>query len=266
MDLSNSKIVTSGNISFRGYGIATGYLFVLPLFQAFTILLVLFKSNYNIIAKIFLIILITFSILVNARIGLTVLPVALLVYFLFTSKNIKSIIKKFVSLAIVILFVLISYYPVRNYLVERNDTARWVFTGIELSLGISDLNQMSTNERLIKYHLHFPSDKNTLLFGSGIDISMPNSSYPHSDIGYIQYIYYGGLFFLILFLIFYYNLLKPLIITKEMSWRLLYFASGIFLLIAHFKGDAFLSNSFTRALILVSYFKYLQNTKKISSS
>ena len=235
----SSKIVTEPYFRFRGFGIATAYLFSYPIFQALCIILSFYKIQLNNAKRYYVIVLLlTFSIIVNARIALLVYPVCLLVYLVQNYKQNRLLIKGLVYSSFLLIFGLYFYYPIRNYLIETNETMSWVITGIELSLGLIESNQASTIEILMSSeHLHFPSAYSTVFFGSGDYIfDNPLSSTKSSDIGYIRYIYYGGVFILSLAIFYYYRLLRFL---KEGGGKLekfLYWSCLLLLLGCHIKG------------------------------
>ncbi|PAU93170.1 hypothetical protein CK503_13505 [Aliifodinibius salipaludis] len=257
LDYQGEKVVDEALFGLRGFGIGSGFLFSLPLFQSLSIILIVDKAIKSTFKPKYLlyVFLITVSILINARIGLVVFPIMFIAYYITFSQNVRKLVS--ISFLIIIGGILfVSYYTqIRESLIGINSTFRWVITGFELALGISGTTGQSVLDILIGEHWHFPNKLSQLVFGTGEYVFAGASKlYGQSDIGYIQYIYFGGIFILLFAMSFFMLLVKFINKTKFFSISII-----LLLLIAHFKGNIFASNDFTRALILLSVCSFLGN-------
>lgn len=250
------KILEPQYYLIRGFGLGSGYLYSLALFQSIGILLIIdqiIKKKIFALKSIVYIALITFSIVLNARIGLVVFPIALICYYLSLESNLKQYFKYSTMLILLLAVSIIFYEPLRNYFYDFNDTFKWLITGFELAIGIGGISGDGIQDILIRDHWHFPEKLFSVFFGTGSYIfNNPNSIYKHSDIGYIIYIYYGGLLLLCFAFSYFIYMIKISKLTKFLKLSLLFL-----IVIVHFKGNILDSNVFARGLILLTVYSYI---------
>lgn len=237
--------------SLRGFGFGSSFLYSLPLFQSLAILLIVDKiMNKKIISpkEIIFILLLTFSIAFNARIGLIIFPIILISYYSSFENNIKETAKITFYIALILILFLYNYNLIRSYIVNINETFAWLVKGVELLFESDKTQGESVLEILIRNSLHLPETISGLVFGTGSYIfANPNSPYSHSDIGYIRDIYFGGLIYMISGFVYYFFLIRISNLSKFIKVSLF-----IFILVAHFKGDILSPNVFSRGFILLS--------------
>src|SRR5690606_37775648 len=227
---------------YRGYGLANDYYFAVPLFQALVFIVnsVLYihtnKRKY-----LFFYPFILLSMVMNARITIVAIPVFFMVIFVlsFYYDNLKWI-RRMSALFFILstLMLLITVYFLFNP--EKAETVLWILEVVIGGIGAlgGDLSESKTLTTIAKEHFHFPKYSFELWFGQGINIFGNPASVVRSDLGYIRYIYFGGI---LLSLISYFALINfsvsrvlniPDVLIKSLLISLL-----ITLFIVHLKGD-----------------------------
>ncbi len=179
----------------RLYGFCTNYTFTMPLFQGLVILISLYSYlTKGGIWRIFLIVPIAFSGVINARniIVLLLAGVVLVAFFAiggkYTRKRILTLLGFAVS-ALLLIIIVISCLDL-----EENKTFLWIQKGID------ELKQLFKGERTGTFELLFTGWQSDLslkhyVFGIGrFVMGDPYKGYV-SDIGFINYMYLGGLLF-----------------------------------------------------------------------
>lgn len=232
---------TPANLFFRGFSIAEsssyGYGVIQGLFLAFC-LFSIGKSILYIIPILPLLI----SILFNARIGFAVVIISML--FMITSKRIK-----FIALIIVLIIVLIAVFFVNNssFVSDNTTSIEWGLNFFTDTFSFFRGESSGSNyDVLFNDMLFFPSTIFGVIFGEG------RSAFgivKGSDIGYVNQILTGGVFYLLMMFSFlWYMYKRNLKYATDKLYPTLFF---ITLLIVNIKGSAFfVSHSFFRLFTL----------------
>lgn len=221
-------------LSYRIYGIASSYTFMLPLIQTFFSVIALYlysegKGFFYFITSVLLI----YSSIVNGRTGMYIYIIIMIIYFLKQSLqkfNLKILIFSFGTLIIFVISVLfiLNFYP---------DRFAWITEGIEeiiLLFFAGETSQNTNVGRLIGEHLVFPKGFD-IIFGLGKNIFSGityRNNYIHSDIGYINDLFRGGIIYIFL--------LYPTILSffnKYCTKPFLKTSLVLFFVIANYKGE-----------------------------
>jgi hypothetical protein len=240
----------------RGYGIASGYAFSYPLFNGFVMSLSLWsfictrekskKIIYLICAAIAII-----PIMLNARVGLIAIPCFFLSLFLIKPFKLGFTIKR-VKLIFAILILLIPLHTlIINYF--NSATIDWLLTGIEQFTLASTLNFEE-----IRYLRGFSNEAyipQNFLFGDAIYLFQNEISYIRSDIGYVNYFYFGGILYsLLLYGTFAWFFIRVLLESKAIKIKGVILSTLIMFFIANVKGMVFFDNELTRGFFLFLVF------------
>lgn len=245
----HDKVTQIGAFIFRGYGISSGHLFGMPMFHAFACLVIFYLSTFN-RKYIFLLPIVILPILVNARVGLIFIPIFVIVFIIFKYYDFKEIGQKalifvmFFFGAVLFFQALVLYNEAFSFLIN------WLATTITPSPD-RGVGSSQTLVALIERHIHYPDSFMYIFMGNGEYIFANPQSSVRSDIGYIQYLYHGGLLFstfiyasfIILFL---YAFSK----TNTKGEKMLVLGIFMLLFLSHAKGNVFTPNVFMRSIML----------------
>ncbi len=199
----------------RSFGLANGYTSTFPMLMGLFALFhlycfVLNKKIFSYFTHALLVLLLTLSVVLNARIGLV--PIGL--FFLFLPFYLIKIIKKSTYLFIFAgAFFTIFFIANTTAIEEYTTRLSWAFEEISELLNGNKIGTFFVLQEMIS----IPSTLNGLLFGMGVDVFGENSPYGFSsDIGPIRDIFLFGLLNTILLSIcLIYLFLKSLSIFKN---------------------------------------------------
>lgn len=251
INISDPKTLNRGftiaENSTYGYGIIQGLILVICLMSI--------KKNYlYALPIVFLFV----SILFNARIGFACVIIGILLMLL--RRRIK-ILNIFIFVAVLIIgyiFLFKSNFS-KNYL----DSLQWGFDFFKDTLNyITGNEQHISNYSILEKMIFFPSKIINIIFGEGRIVFYATR---HSDIGYINQIFIGGIVYLFLLLSFlFYMFLRNIKITTNKLLTILFFLT---LIVVNIKGDAFfVPSGFFR--LITFYYVYcilLKRTDEFSS-
>ncbi len=253
MHFTDEKIFQPELWLIRSYGFSSQFLYPMPIFQGIAIMIAIlyaYSGNYKYIYVIpFLLI----SILFNARVGLVVIPLFLLSIILLSLSTMKfKVFCKTFKIAILILVIVAILFIISFYIVDPSlyeFTLNWILGAFE--------TRGSRTFQVLSTHVFFPENLKYWIFGEGRYLFKNNLDMYNSDIGYINYIYFGGLIFSILvyfsfFLLFILGFAK----NKNFYMKLYLLAYILIFLFAQYKGIAFDSNAFTNAFLLTAVYIY----------
>lgn len=253
----NLKIISEEFNAFRSYGLANGFTSTFPMaLGLFSLLLIgnyyykslcinYFDLKYNLIFLLTII-----GIVLNGRIGLFPFLLFLIIFSVFKINNLrflKLIWKLLMFFIISILFIIFLELDIEIYLKRFT----WGFNEfLELLSG----NVVGTFETLLVM-IHFPTDINTFLFGSGIKVFGNSQHEFSSDIGFIRDIYMFGVLNLVLlfFIVIYFSipLVKTLNFHYSKIFTIIFFIS---FLVFYLKGSTWSSSELHSLFILLSLF------------
>lgn len=235
-DLTGATVQLNNDIRDRGYGIASSLFSGYPLIQAWCAFLCLIKGRGKF--KYIQFILITFSIVLNARTSLFLLiGMIILHYLMFSSfKNTMKLVL-YVLLGVV-LFVTMGVYE--RFADVFNFVQDAIFMISDQFFGTSYTNGFGHFSGLMDSFLIWPENIKEWIFGHG-NYMLTGSQRGSSDIGFILQLNYGGVVYL--FLISYPLLYVMNKLYKNKRWEpFLCIFLTVFLL--NWKGDMFLQTNF----------------------
>lgn len=245
--------------SLRSYGLANGYTAAFPAFLGISILFLLFfiinkKNTFTKIKNTLLIFILLFSIIINARIGLSPFIIFIFLYpliFIINFKTKVNIIYFFYIYFMILVVVAIVMLFYNSIYFERLLIA---FDEISFLINGDKVGTFYVLEKMF----FLP---NNLIFGDGIETF--GSIEKSSDIGFIRDINMFGVFNLsLLVLVLIYisiPLIKILINEFGKIFILIFFLS---LLIFYFKGIIFSANELTHFLLIVIILSNVINNKR----
>lgn len=233
------KFIMSGRLN----GIASELTFGMPLYQGFTLLLIYYKFLEGKFSYSYLTPFIVSSILLNARIGLIIIPIVILVslYFI-NNKKLFWMASKF---AIVLVFFLV---VVISVLFTLGDP---YLIFLILTAGITENSYIPHADIIFGKHIYLPDNFIQLVFGEGRYLFANKYELIHSDIGFVNTIMFGGiLFFTLLIFPYLYLFLKRFKYFAK-TFQMLTLSVIFFLLITGFKGESYMLNSLTKSILLL---------------
>lgn len=223
------------NFSFRGFGLSDGLTFAYPVVQGlcagFVICGFVGKKPVFYLGLIPIFI----SIFVNARSG--IIPIGVAIIVLVFHSSISKTIKTALPIVIVLLLVTIFYKPNSNS--QLSESVEWGLSFFQIMgdfLGGKDTENMDALS-LTGSMVQFPHSLYAWILGEGINIYGDKflNEYGDSDIGYCIRTVYGGLMYMILWLLLWMIMFNRLIkVNKKMA--LVLFVSLIYL---NWKSDFF---------------------------
>lgn len=240
----------------RGYGIASGYAFSYPLFNGFVMSLALwsFMATHKKLKKaIYLIYAATaiIPITLNARVGLIAVPCFLLSFLLIKPFKLNFIIKRAQLIVAILLLSLPLYFLITNYF--NSSTIDWLLVGIkQFTLAFTFNFEEVRYLQGFSNEAYVPED---LLFGDATYLFQNEILYRRSDIGYINYFYFGGILYsLLLYGTFTWFFIKVLLESKDIKTRGVILSTLIMFFIANIKGMIFYDSELTRGFFLLLIF------------
>jgi len=222
----------------RGYGLADGFLYAYGISLAIVMIYLLDQKYHLKWWYYVLIVLTSFSILINARIGIVILAVGLLIFIII--KPVRRF--PFAFIAMGTFFLMAKFW---QDIVVSNETRAFVesfFFQMSDTLFGTDYSESNTLGVLTGDMMFFPDTGEELIFGTGKNVFL---SYRNSDVGYVTQINYGGLI--------YFGLIVALVVCLLKKCDSKYFQLSAFLIfiIANLKGDFILTTGCFRLLFLL---------------
>lgn len=235
-------------LAFRSFGIADDLLYTYAIVLGIGICLCFKYAKKGKFYYLFLLPLLI-GVFFNARIG--VVPIILyLFYLVIIERKLSLIIYIAVSIFIAIFLLLNSsfgedYEMTINWIIDGFNEISNVFTG--------EQSEKNTNTATLQRMIIFPESIGGFIFGTGKDLFLDSKN--NSDIGYVLQIYYGGLVYLLLFLLVVFKLYIKLLANNLCNrWFNIVFIGTI--LLCNIKGYFFYTCSGMRVLMLL-FFIYI---------
>ena len=245
IELPSEKLVSQ---TYRGYGISNDFYFSSPLFQGlvFVVNSILYIKTSN-RKYLYYYPFILLSLFINARITILVLPVFFAVIFClsFYYDDLRWL-QKLSGLFLFFLWVLsfIGIYFLFNP--EKMESLIWIVEGVLGGIGALSGNILESKTLTIMFreHLHLPQRVSQLWLGP--------SSPLRSDLGYIRYIYFGGILFSAISYFSIINFsLNRIIKSKDSLFKALIWTLLVTTFVVHMKGDILNSSAFLRGFLLI---------------
>ena len=243
------------NTMYRGFGISETLTYSYGIIQGMFFVIALFylKQNRWVLPITFFILL---SAALNARTGILVAAIGLIMYFIYSKKNRTFLVA--VSLFIIVLFNLSAIF---NFIGVSAQTLDW------LSLFMNEADSIFTNASLtasdttsymFKDMLIFPRDVSEWLVGCGYDVYYLHEG-RRSDLGWIIQLNFGGIPYLLLELTLLCYMYKRL---KKRGFKNLAMFFAIAFIISNTKGPV-LPNSGMFRFIMLFYIYYIMYSKEM---
>lgn len=236
----------------RSFGFSSQYLFAYPVFQGIAIMFSTILSITRSTKYILTIPLILVSIIFNARIGfIPIIVFALLLTlgatFLLKTKVLSRLIK-LISLAGIVLFT-VALLSKKYELVETfSKTLQWIASDFESG-------ESQTASVLVTNHLFLPDSTLSIIFGEGRYLFMNPSETVSSDMGYVNYMFFGGFVYIFIMILFLCLIsLLSFCYTKDFNIRVLIVSLLITVLLVNIKGLAFQGSSFFNVFLLFNFY------------
>ncbi|WP_210563517.1 hypothetical protein [Chromobacterium violaceum] len=246
------KISNFGDLPIRTFGFSRGYTFAMPLYLSLCIAVAIYmklqyKTKHWLTIPIFL-----FAILINARIGLVIVPVIFMLCLVYTKPILR--VRLIISACTVLLLFFAGNISSSISLKNMNDEAGYFSRFLD---SIDDLSNLANGKETGTFNdlskMNILPTGFDLITGTGKDVFWgDNAKYPtiNSDIGYVNDIFFGGVFFsgLIIFVYLYCFQIK----TKEPNLKILSYSLILIMLISNYKGSILNSNEFINGYLLLT--------------
>ena len=253
IELPSEKLIDQ---PYRGYGISGDFYFSSPLFQGlvFVVNSILYlkhsKTKYLLFYPFILL-----SMVLNARVTLVVLPIFFAVVFFasFYYDNLRWL-RKFSGLSLFFMVIVSAMVVYFVFNPEKAQAFIWIMDGVIGGIGAlsGNLTQSTTLSIILSGHLHLPQRTFDLWFGEGLVVFANPNSPVRSDLGYIRYIYYGGI---VLSALFYFSLINfsisRMIKATDPLIKILILTLLVTTFVVHFKGDIFNSSAYLKGFLLL---------------
>lgn len=241
-------------MSYRSYGFSDGLTFSYGIILATTCGLILLYSTEN-KYYVFLIPIFAVSIIVNARTGILVLILIIMVYFMINKRKIFGFI-----LPVIILIILFSFFI--SSMDTENDTFKFAmdfFKQMGDFLYGTNRSDASTIDVLLGRMIVLPEYIDEWFFGRGISIYL--NARQTSDVGFIIQLNYGGIVYMVMLFSLVYYLLRDI----SNKYILLYLLSV--LIVSNIKGNFLINSGGFRCFVLIAmWFSIMRKKYNISSN
>ncbi len=242
-------------LTYRGFGIADDLLFTYPIALSVGACICMQYARRNKLYYAF-IIFFFFGIFFNARIGMV--PILIYILYIIVIEHKFSLL---VQLSLVVL-LLVLFFMQTDLFEEHANTIEWIAEGfMEISNFLSgeQSSEVSTFDALSEM-IVVPDSAIGVLFGTGRSVYLERNN---SDIGYIIQLNYGGIVFVLFYVLIVYKLYKKLKRCSSHHRRWFnYVFIGTFL-ICNVKGFFFSTLSGVRMLMLL-FFVYVLLRNSVS--
>jgi len=252
-------------IKYRVYGLSGGLMYAMPVVQGFIAIIALEFSVRKSLKYLIYIPLLLLSAVINARTGIIVFILGTIVLL---TLNINKISFKKIIRIIILLIVIIKVTTITFGYIENTSsvTMDWIKDGYYETKALFS-GDMTGYYNAVS-NMFFLPDYSTLITGSGDMPYINNYMGKKSDIGYINDIFLGGIFFTILLyssLLLYFKSGR-----RKKCWasRYLTILMPIIMLVVNIKGFAFKQNEFVNLFIFISTLLIYKksNTKKLAEN
>ncbi len=246
----------------RSFGLSSNFTSGLPMFMGILSLFSLYflinkkqikyKLYYGFSFLLFL-----FTVVLNARIGLTPLMFFLLLYPFIILSNLRNIVAFFIITCTGLIFSLFLWsYLSSNKYFER------------LKMGYEEIEQLFKGEKTgnlstLSDMFFIPTNFHGFFWGEGVDVFGRYKL--SSDIGFVRDIYMlGFLYFLLFFVVFYY-LMKPFLFYARNKFGFIFIVILVFsLFVYYWKGMIYSSTEIYNLIFILSVFSCLKYSFKIN--
>jgi len=263
LELPAEKLLAT---SYRGFGLSNDFLFSGPLFQGivFMINTVLYIKTSKIKYLYYYPFIFAFMVL-NARVSLLVIPVFVLVIFCISLyyDNLRWLRKlSGFALFFIVLLIGMGIYFYMNP--QQSRVLLWVAEGVMGGLNAlsGDIEGSRTLTIIAYEHFHFPKRFIDLMFGEGLVVFNNSISPVKSDLGYIRYLYFGGIMLSLLVYFAFANFsINRILHVSDPLIKTLLISILIITFVVHFKGDVFYSSAYVKGFMLIHAATFFKSSK-----
>lgn len=247
---------------FRIYGLSSEYLFTYPIFQGMVLMIIFTMVAQGVYKYIWFVPIILISIVFNARIGLVALPIILFVYFIFTlRKSDESVsFSKFIKISFAILVAVLLLVVSISLFIDPEIFTYMVLRGLE-----SNTSGANHWDNLFQRMIVLPDSIQGIIFGEGRYL-YGNVYDVQSDIGYINDLLFGGVFYIVV----YFSLILYLLFNKFSSFsrinKVLFVSVFLYIIVCNYKGPLLVNNGFLRAVLIVLFLHHLNSRDESEST
>lgn len=247
---------------FRIYGLSSEYLFTYPIFQGMVLMIIFTMVARGVYRYIWFVPIILISIVFNARIGLVALPIILFVYFIFTLRKSDASVSfsKFIKISLSILVAVLLLVVSISLFIDPEIFTYMVLRGLE-----SNASGANHWDNLFQRMIVLPDSLQGIVFGEGRYL-YGNVYDVQSDIGYINDLLFGGLFYIIV----YFSLLLYLLFNKFSHFsriqKVLFASIFLYIMVCNYKGPLLVNNGFLRAVLIVLFLHHLNSRDESESA
>lgn len=240
----------------RGFGIADELFFSYAIVQGIILILIL-NTSRNVFLNIICFLLISFSIIINARIGLIVF--AFLPFVLFRRKLFGKYIIGILLIFLIMDFTNLYNYFTSEYIIGALKFASSFFQEFVFFFSESPLKEETTIDTLFGYMWVLPETWSGLLFGTGENIFM--NPVKATDVGYLLMLNFGGFIYITIFALLasylFYRLIK-----SNTNYPLISYLIIFVFIVANIKGLFFAPEPGMK-LIMLLYVYFVLSKKQL---
>lgn len=247
----------------RYFGFAYNLVTYTPLVQSSLLIYAIHKERTGRIRYLIFAPFLLFSAIMNARSPILLIAVGI-VMMLFVGGNIKRNVALFIFTAATL--VVVSYFLTRIEAISYRSYS-WLMNGIEELSSIIRLDSSNSYISGVRNITNlFPQGKN-FLFGTGAIVIGSSIQSVSTDIGYVNYLWLGGIVFFFVINIYFIKAETRIINNVRTNDSVKVFAVHILLttLIFNYKMPIFLINEYSIIIILVYYISHLDYVREIWS-
>ncbi|WP_191117802.1 hypothetical protein [Vibrio campbellii] len=262
------EISNYGSVAIRSFGFAEAYTSTMPAFLSvcLAICLLLFL-NEGLKRYIFFIPLLFIGIVLNARTPIVIIFFVLVAFSVLSCKFTR-ITKFYFLLSMTVALIFLSFFTLLG---ELSAPLKRLTEGFIEVGNLFSGKATGTFDVLLDMFVLPPTLMDNI-FGTGVNVFLPNDYNFHSDSGYIRDIYMSGFLsiiiqFLAIFSIYYYNVKIYLFVgNSKKKYTLLMFLTALYFsyMIINFKGSVFYLNELTVTLLIITFFNYFYTKKQVS--
>lgn len=233
---------------FRVYGLASGLTYATPVLQSILVLLSVYfaftrSKKYLLCAG-----LLAFSGIINARTSFIVIIIGGIVLLFFSKLKLKAKISILFEMTIIFIFIDLYLFPL--LIKVAPNTFRWVSEGFWEIASFFQGNTTGYFSYATSENAYVLPSGLAVLWGTGYTVMGGYRGF-FSDVGYVNDVWFGGIFYIVIVYTFFLGLMWSLFRKKEGAFSFL----GLFMLLLYpalnIKGIAFSMNAFTNFFFLV---------------
>ena len=232
-----------GQEGIRGFGLSNEFLYGYGLSLGIIISYAIYNNYIKKWWFIIYLMLCSLAILVNARTGMVIVVLSILLYFVFSPRSILNY--GLLGMILVIIAIpIISFFIKDDSVIEFASDFFFVFQRLFVDGDVSDNGTLFDFTKMFV----FPSNLMDWIFGTGNNLF--GNEGEHSDIGFINQLYYGGILYLILLILLIYLLTKRI---HNKYWKIM---CWFIFVVSNFKGNMFMGCGNMRLFYLIIIYDY----------